>query len=107
MTETTRRDLLIRAGFWGAAPLLPTAFRSRSAAAQPPPAVEMLRLFGPSGAGGGWDGVARGMERVLKETGAIRTAQVENVTGDGMARSLAWARAGEACGWQPLLPAAA
>ncbi len=77
----TRRALLAAAG------LATTSVPLRRAAAQAP-AVDLLRLFVPSGAGGGWDSVARAMERVLRENGQIGGAQVENVTGAGGAIGL-------------------
>jgi putative tricarboxylic transport membrane protein len=77
MTPIARRTLLAAAL---AAPGL--------ARAQGAPAIDQLRLFVPSGAGGGWDGVARVMEKVLKETNAIGSAVVDNIPGAGGAIGL-------------------
>lgn len=81
----TRRTLLAGAGMAGLGSALPG---TRIASAQGGPQVNLLRLFVPSGAGGGWDSVARAMERVLKENGQIANAQIENVTGGGGAIGL-------------------
>lgn len=75
MTQPTRRAMLAAAL---AAPAV-----SRAALAQGAPAIDQLRLFVPSGAGGGWDGLARVIEKVLRETNAIGSAMVENVPGAG------------------------
>jgi putative tricarboxylic transport membrane protein len=76
-TAPTRRALL-------AAPLI-AGLAPRAAQAQP---IDQLRLFVPSAPGGGWDGLARVIEKVLRETGAIGAAMVENVPGAGGAIGL-------------------
>jgi putative tricarboxylic transport membrane protein len=82
MTMSTRRALLATAF---AAPALAAPL---GAAAQRSPAIDQLRLFVPSAPGGGWDGLARVIERVLRETNAIGSAMVENVAGAGGAIGL-------------------
>lgn len=42
-----------------------------------------LRLFVPAAPGGGWDGTARGIEKVLKERKTVDNIQLENVAGAG------------------------
>jgi putative tricarboxylic transport membrane protein len=88
MTDTTRRSLLAAAAAALAAPLPLTRFAMAPAAAQAAPPIDLLRLFVPSAPGGGWDGLARVVEKVLRETGAIGAAQVENVAGAGGAIGL-------------------
>jgi putative tricarboxylic transport membrane protein len=46
-------------------------------------AIDMLQLFVPAAPGGGWDGTARTMEAVLRNTSMISAAQVTNVGGAG------------------------
>ena len=83
MVARTRRALLAGPAMAVAAALPPTHRAIVPAAAQNAPPIDLLRLFVPSGPGGGWDGVARVVERVLRETGRIGAAQVENVAGGG------------------------
>jgi putative tricarboxylic transport membrane protein len=42
-----------------------------------------LRLFVPAAPGGGWDGTARVIEKVLRETGAVQGVPFEHVPGAG------------------------
>jgi putative tricarboxylic transport membrane protein len=74
-----RRDFLSSAAagcaLAGAAGLL-----SRPAAAQ---TVPSLHIIVPAAAGGGWDLTGRTMEKVLRQTGGIGSAQVENIAGAG------------------------
>jgi putative tricarboxylic transport membrane protein len=74
-----RRDFLSSAAacgaFAGAA-----GFFIRPAAAQ---TVPSLRIIVPAAAGGGWDLTGRTLEKVLRQTGAIGSAQVENIAGVG------------------------
>jgi len=83
MTPITRRVALSAAV--GSA-LLPAGWATRPASAQP--AIDLLRLFVPAAPGGGWDGLARVIEKVLRETGAIGAAQIDNVAGAGGAIGL-------------------
>lgn len=45
--------------------------------------IQELKIMAPAGPGGGWDGAARSIQQVLTETKAIRSVQVNNVTGAG------------------------
>jgi len=47
------------------------------------PKINELRLFVPAAPGGGWDGTARAIEKVLKERKTVGTIQLENVAGAG------------------------
>jgi putative tricarboxylic transport membrane protein len=69
------RRLLLAAATAPAAP--------RRAAAQGAPRMDQLRLFVPAAPGGGWDGTARGIEKVLRETGMVGGVQLEHVPGAG------------------------
>jgi putative tricarboxylic transport membrane protein len=75
MTALTRRALAM--GALGAAAL--PAFVARAQA----PKIDTLRLFVPAAPGGGWDGTARVIEKVLRERNAVGAIQVENVAGAG------------------------
>jgi putative tricarboxylic transport membrane protein len=55
----------------------------RLAAAAAAPPLDLLRLFVPAAPGGGWDGTARVIEKVLRETGAVQGVQFEHVPGAG------------------------
>jgi putative tricarboxylic transport membrane protein len=76
----TRRDIMRGAAAGTAAAALVGA-GIRPAAAQA--RIDQLQLFVPAAPGGGWDQTARTMEQVLREMGAIGSAQVTNVPGAG------------------------
>ncbi|WP_159997127.1 tripartite tricarboxylate transporter substrate binding protein [Roseomonas sp. 18066] len=82
-----RRDLLRTALL-----AMPALQLARAAAAAAPaaaqPRFDTLRLFVPAAPGGGWDGTARLMERVLRQTQMAGNVQVENVPGAGGAVAL-------------------
>ncbi|NKX52437.1 tripartite tricarboxylate transporter substrate binding protein, partial [Arthrobacter deserti] len=42
-----------------------------------------LTLFAPAGAGGGWDGAARGAQQAMRAQGIVNNAQVVNIPGAG------------------------
>ena len=46
-------------------------------------AVSEIHFLIPGGAGGGWDGTARGVGSVLVKTGAIKKASYQNLSGGG------------------------
>jgi putative tricarboxylic transport membrane protein len=71
---TTRR-VFLAAGI-AALSLMPSL-----ALAQSP--IQELKIMAPAGPGGGWDGAARSIQQVLTETKAVRSIQVNNVTGAG------------------------
>lgn len=79
MTDISRRRTLAAGAATIAAPLLP----ARQSTAQSTPRMDQLRLFVPAAPGGGWDGTARGMEKVLRETGMVGGVQLEHVPGAG------------------------
>lgn len=51
--------------------------------------VERLHFLIPAGAGGGWDGTARAVGRVLKQTGGVERVSFENLSGGGGGRAVA------------------
>lgn len=71
---TTRRVFL-------AAGMAALSVTSGFALAQTP--IQELKIMAPAGPGGGWDGAARSIQQVLTETRAVRSVQVNNVTGAG------------------------
>lgn len=71
---TTRRVFL-------AAGIAAFSVTSGFALAQSP--LQELKIMAPAGPGGGWDGAARSIQQVLTELKAVRSAQVNNVTGAG------------------------
>jgi putative tricarboxylic transport membrane protein len=50
--------------------------------------VEEIHFLIPGGAGGGWDGTARGVGKVLLDTGLIEEASFENMSGGGGGKAL-------------------
>ncbi|WID98938.1 tripartite tricarboxylate transporter substrate-binding protein [Bosea vestrisii] len=71
---TTRRAFL-------AASIAALSISPGLALAQSP--IQELKIMAPAGPGGGWDGAARSIQQVLTETKAVRSVQVNNVTGAG------------------------
>ena len=53
-------------------------------------AVEELHFVVPGGAGGGWDGCARGTGEALVKSGLLKSASFENMSGGGGGKALAW-----------------
>lgn len=51
--------------------------------------VERVHFLIPAGAGGGWDGTARAVGRVLKETAIVDRVSFENLSGGGGGRAIA------------------
>lgn len=52
-------------------------------------AVESIHFLIPGGAGGGWDGTARGTGEALHKSGLIDTASYENMSGGGGGKAIA------------------
>ncbi|MBA39960.1 MAG: tripartite tricarboxylate transporter substrate-binding protein, partial [Dehalococcoidia bacterium] len=53
-------------------------------------AVDKLHFVVPGGAGGGWDGCARGTGEALVKSGLLESASFENMSGGGGGKALAW-----------------
>ena len=63
---------------------LPTmAYALGGVPAQAEPLYPGLRLFIPANPGGGWDGLGRAIEHVVRQAGLVGAVQVENVGGAG------------------------
>jgi len=52
--------------------------------------LESIHFLIPGGAGGGWDGAARGTGEVLTKTGAIGNASYENMSGGGGGKAIGY-----------------
>jgi len=52
------------------------------------PEVEELHFLIPGGAGGGWDGTARGVGKALLDSGLVKQASFENMSGGGGGKAL-------------------
>ncbi len=52
-------------------------------------AVESIHFLIPGGAGGGWDGTARGTGEVLKKAGLVDSISYENMSGGGGGKAIA------------------
>ena len=50
--------------------------------------VEEIHFIIPGGAGGGWDGTARGVGKALRDAGLIEKASYENMSGGGGGKAL-------------------
>ena len=61
-----------------------TVMASTAAASE----VEEIHFLIPGGAGGGWDGTARGVGKALLDSGLIEEASFENMSGGGGGKAL-------------------
>ena len=52
--------------------------------------LEKLHFIIPGGAGGGWDGTARGTGEALTKSGLLKTASYENMSGGGGGKAIAY-----------------
>ena len=53
-------------------------------------AIEKLHFIIGGGAGGGWDGTARGTGEALTKAGFLKSASFENMSGGGGGKALAF-----------------
>src|SRR5660397_150841 len=51
--------------------------------------VESIHFLVPGGAGGGWDGTARGVGEALQKSGLVGQASFENMSGGGGGKAIA------------------
>lgn len=51
-------------------------------------AMDKIHFLIPGGAGGGWDGTARGVGEALKNSGLVKTVTFENMSGGGGGKAL-------------------
>ena len=52
--------------------------------------VESIHFLIPGGAGGGWDGTARGVGEALKKSGLVNKTSFENMSGGGGGKAIAY-----------------
>ena len=52
--------------------------------------VEKIHFLVPGGAGGGWDGTARGVGEALKKSGLVNQTSFENMSGGGGGKAIAY-----------------
>ena len=52
------------------------------------PAIDSIHFLIPGGAGGGWDGTARGTGEALTQSGIIKSASYENMSGGGGGKAI-------------------
>ncbi len=52
--------------------------------------VESIHFLIPGGAGGGWDGTARGVGEALKKSGLVKKTSFENMSGGGSGKAIAY-----------------
>ncbi len=52
--------------------------------------IEKIHFLIPGGAGGGWDGTARGTGEALTKSGLIKSASYENMSGGGGGKAIAY-----------------
>lgn len=52
--------------------------------------VEKIHFLIPGGAGGGWDGTARGVGEALKKSGLVNETSFENMSGGGGGKAIAY-----------------
>jgi putative tricarboxylic transport membrane protein len=57
-------------------------------AAQAAPAINKIHFLIPGGAGGGWDGTARGTGEALTKSGILKSASYENMSGGGGGKAI-------------------
>ena len=53
-------------------------------------AIDILHFLFGGGAGGGWDGTARGTGEALTKAGMLKSASFENMSGGGGGKALAF-----------------
>ena len=75
-----------RVAIAGAAALSLAAFSAPVAATE----IDSIHFLIPGGAGGGWDGTARGTGEALTRAGIVGTATYENMSGGGGGKAIGW-----------------
>ncbi len=80
----------IRARRLVAAAAMAAATFSLPAASIAEPVVESIHFLIPGGAGGGWDGTARGTGEALTKSGLVGNASYENMSGGGGGKAIGY-----------------
>lgn len=70
--------------------VLATALTLGAGFSQAAPLVDSIHFLIPGGAGGGWDGTARGTGEALSNAGLIGKASYENMSGGGGGKAIAY-----------------
>ncbi|MCP4078500.1 MAG: tripartite tricarboxylate transporter substrate binding protein [Gammaproteobacteria bacterium] len=65
------------------------AIGTTSLSAQASGSIDSIHFLIPGGAGGGWDGTARGTGEALTKSGLIKTASYQNMSGGGGGKAIA------------------
>ncbi len=66
------------------------AISSTSFSAQASGSIDSIHFLIPGGAGGGWDGTARGTGEALTKAGIVNTASYENMSGGGGGKAIGY-----------------
>ena len=74
---------------WLTAAFVVTSGPLLSTAAQAAPAMDSIHFLIPGGAGGGWDGTARGTGEALTKSGLVGKASYQNLSGGGGGKAIA------------------
>ena len=61
--------------------------------------VDSIHFLIPGGAGGGWDGTARGTGEALTNAGLVGSASFENMSGGGGGKANQKGKGGKGVGW--------
>ncbi len=69
---------------------LALALAATAGLAQAEPVLDNVHFLIPGGAGGGWDGTARGTGEALTEAGLVGTASYENMSGGGGGKAIGY-----------------
>ena len=92
-TNMTRRVVMAAAAA--------TLALSGAANAQEEQVLEQLHFVVPGGAGGGWDGTARGTGEALTKSGLVGNASYENMSGGGGGKAITTRRVMFVFIWNP------
>ena len=74
----------------GLAAMAAAALALGTPAAQADEMIDKIHFLIPGGAGGGWDGTARGTGEALTESGLVGTASYENMSGGGGGKAIGY-----------------
>ncbi len=86
--STTRRTLLKLTAVAACAGFLSTPMIASAASSSAQ--LDSIHFLIPGGAGGGWDGTARGTGEALKKSGLVDTVSFQNLSGGGGGKAIAY-----------------